>query len=264
MKNAIVIPVYNSLLENSSYMKCVSTWEYYCNKFNIDLVLIGGIKSYKNVENDYAAMCFDRWTDVDFDSNEYERITFVDADTIIRWDAFDFNTWFKENDLEIVVVPDQGAPGVPMYHFNQWLGFDSEIYTYVKGYFNAGFVSLKSTYLNKIKENLLICKKYYYSEKDIDTHVEGIGKKGGLRLDAMDQTAINIVLQKHFSENITYISKEFNCQVPYLFKNTEEFKLKYNSFDFLNEGMIFHLGSTTLANTNFINDFWEIFKSYYK
>jgi spermidine synthase len=31
-KNAIVIPVYNSLQENEQYKKCISTWEYYCQK----------------------------------------------------------------------------------------------------------------------------------------------------------------------------------------------------------------------------------------
>jgi hypothetical protein len=40
----------------------------------------------------------------------------------------------------------------------------------------------------------------------------------------------------------------------------------YNSLlnDFLNEGIIFHLGSTTLAYTDFITDFWNLFKENYK
>jgi hypothetical protein len=264
MKNVIVIPTYNSLLENENYSKCIDTWKFYCNKYDIELYLIQGEKSYKEVKNDYAAMCFDRWLDVDFSPEQYDRVTFVDADTIIRWDAYDFNSFFKQYNLDIVVVHDQGGPGIPEYHFNQWLQFNPEIYSFVKGYFNAGFVSMKAKHLIEIKKALIPYKEYYYSEKDINTHVEGIGKEGGVRLDAMDQTAINLVIQSLYPDNIAFVNKTFNCQVPYLYGGNEAFGENYHSFEFLNKGMIFHLGSTTLAYTNFINDFWNTFKEKYQ
>ena len=264
MKNVIVIPTYNSLLNNENYSKCIDTWRFYCDKFGIELYLIQGEKSYKEVKNDYAAMCFDRWLDVDFSPEQYDRVTFVDADTLIRWDAFDFNQIFQENNLEIVVVPDQGGPGIPEYHFNQWLQFNPKIYSFVKGYFNAGFVSMKAEHLVKFKKALLPYKEYYYAEKDINTHVEGIGKPGGVRLDAMDQTAVNISLQELYPDKISFVDKTFNCQVPYLYGGNENFAKNYKSFDFLNEGIIFHLGSTTLAYTDFITDFWNLFKENYK
>lgn len=264
MKNVIVIPTYNSLLNNKNYNNCVNTWRSYCEKHNVELYLIQGEKSYNNIKNDYAGMCFDRWLDVDFSPEEYDRITFVDADTIIRWDAFDFNQVFRENNLEIAVVLDQGGPNVPIYHLNQWLKFNPNIYSFVKGYFNAGFVSMKVRHLIEFKKLLILYKEYYYNEKDINTHVEGIGKIGGVRLDAMDQTAVNIVMQELFLNEITFVPKIFNCQVPYLFKDNQDFINNYKNFDFLNEGIIFHLGSTTLAYTNFMNDFWNTFKSNYE
>jgi DNA gyrase subunit A len=58
---------------------------------------------------------------------------------------------------------------------------------------------LKAEHLVEFKKALLPYKEYYYAEKDINTHVEGIGKPGGVRLDAMDQTAVNISLQELLS-----------------------------------------------------------------
>ncbi len=262
-KNVIVIPVYNSLQEKEQYNKCISTWEFYCKKHNIELYLIKGEKYFTNIL-DTAAMCFDRWTDVNFPTNEYDRITFVDADTFIRWDIPDINQIFKDNNLDIVVVPDQGGPHVGPYHINQWLGFKPNALDIVKKYFNAGFVSMKSHHLFKFQQQIKSYKDYYYNFKDIEGHVKGIGKKGGIRIDGLDQTAVNIILQELFPHDITFISKEFNCQVPYLFDNKNELKENYPRFEFLNKGYIFHLGSTTLTHTNLVNEFWEHFKENYK
>lgn len=37
----------------------------------------------------------------------------------------------------------------------------------------------------------------------------------------------------------------------------------YYSFEFLNEGYIFHLGSSTLAYMNLVNEFWSHFNENY-
>ena len=262
-KNAIVIPTYNSLLKNEQYNTCIKTWRYYCSKHNIELHLLEGEKYY-NESPDYAAMCYDRWIDVNFPISDYDRITFVDADTIVRWDFDDFNQMFENSDLGIVVVEDQGGPHIKPYHVNQWLKFKPDALSIVKNYFNAGFVSMKSYHLSRLQNVIGLYKEYYYTNKDINSHVEGIGKKDGIRIDAMDQTAINISLQDLFPNDVTFVQKDFNCQVPYLFKDKNDFENNYHSFDFLNEGGIFHFGSLTLANTNLINEFWTNFKTHYK
>lgn len=261
-KNAIVIPVYNSLHNNEQYEKCIKTWKFYCQLHNIELHLIEGEKYFNN-SPDYAAMCYDRWTDVNFPVSEYDRVTFVDADTIVRWDLPDINQIFNNNNLDIVVVSDQGGSHVAQYHINQWLQFKPNVFSIVKDYFNAGFVSMKSYHLEKLQNQIGLYKEYYYNNKDINSHVKGIGKENGVRIDAMDQTAVNIALQELFPNNITFLTKEFNCQVPYLFNNEEDFKNNYSNFDFLNKGYIFHLGSSTLAYTNLINEFWDNFKEHY-
>jgi hypothetical protein len=262
-KNAIVIPVYNNLYENEQYNKCIKTWEFYCKKHNIELYLLEGDKYYNN-SPDYAAMCFDRWTDKKFPISEYNRVTFIDADTLVRWDLPDINDIFDQNGLNITVVQDQGGSNVLNYHVHQWLGLKPDVLSIVRNYFNAGFVSMKPHHLLRLQKEIPLYKNYYYNNKDIDGHVKGIGKKGGVRIDAMDQTAINIMLQELFPHNISFIPKDFNCQVPYLFNGEEDFKNNYSSFEWLNEGGIFHLGSSTLAHTDLINIFWENFKENYK
>jgi hypothetical protein len=275
-KNAIIISVYNSLLtSNREYEFCIKTWRYYCNKYNIELHLLEGDKylEYKGeIKEDHALMCYDRWLEVDFPISEYNRITFIDADTIIRWDAFDFNELFDQNNLEIAVVHDQSGQGTPPYHFNQWLGFNPNIYSFVKGFFNAGFVSMKVEYLKKFQDNLRSYKEYYYKEKDITCHVEGIGKEGGVRLDAMDNTAVCIALQELYSDKISWIPSTFNLQLGYFYKGENnwlfwedlpKFLKNVSTFDFIDSATIFHLGGVTLHHLNIADIFKNNFQKYY-
>jgi len=272
MKNALVIPVYNSLLNNEEYNICVKTWKQYCNKYNIDLYLLEGDK-YINDKPDYAAMCYDRWMDIKLSPTEYDRVTFVDADTMIRWDAFDINEVLKDNNIKIAVVHDQGGEGTAQYHFNQWLGFKPNLYSFVKGYFNAGFVSMKAIHLCKLQKLFSFYKEYYYNEKDINCHVEGIGKIGGVRIDGMDQTAINLALQELFPNEINFVPNIFNRQVSYIYpgdnnwifwEDWDKFMEKMNTFEFLNEAMLFHLGGILLNRENLMKIFWENFKNKYE
>jgi hypothetical protein len=271
-KNAVVIPVYNSLLSSKEYEICVKTWEIYCKKFNIELHLLKGEK-YFNDKPDYAAMCYDRWLDIIFDPSEYDRITFVDADTMIRWDAFDLNEVFKDNNIEIAVVHDQGGRGIARHHFNQWLGFKPDLYSFVKGYFNAGFVSMKAIHLQELQKSFSSYKEYYYNEKDINCHVEGIGKIGGVRIDGMDQTAINLALQELFTDKVTFVSNIFNRQASYIYpgdnnwifwEDWDKFVEKMSTFEFLNEAILFHLGGILLSRENLMELFWENFKNKYE
>ena len=270
LKNAIVIPVYNSLLKNKEYEICVNTWKYYCNKHNIDLFLLEGDK-YINDKPDYAAMCYDRWLEADCPPSKYDRVTFVDADTMIRWDAFDINKTFKDNNIGIAVSADQGGSGIPEYHFNQWLQFKPNLYSFVKGYFNAGFVSMKATHLQKLQSKFSEYKNYYYTVKDINCHVEGIGKEGGVRIDGMDQTAINLALQELFTD-VTFVPNIFNRQLSYIYpgennwvfwEDWDEFMSKINTFEFLNKALIFHLGGIILSKENLMETFWNNFKNNY-
>jgi hypothetical protein len=77
---------------------------------------------------------------------------------------------------------------------------------------------MKVNQLKEFQKSILPYKEYYYTEKDINCHVKGIGKLGGVRIDAMDQTAVNISLQELFPNKITFVPKIFNCQVNLIIK----------------------------------------------
>jgi len=264
-KNAIVIPFYNSLQENESYKICLKTWEYYCNKYNIELILIKGDKYFKD-KIDHVAMCYDRWTDIKLSPSEYNRVTFVDADTIIRWDFDDLNKILDENNIEIAVVKDQGGSGVPQWHFSQWKEFRPNVFEITKDYFNAGFVSMKSYHLEKIQESMPLFKKYYYDNLDINHRPEGMGKHGGVRLDGLDQTAINICLQELFKDKVVFVDKMFNLQLSYCYPDMNYFINNVLDYRWLNSAFIYHVGGLLLSqkHIDFANNWWENFKTYYE
>lgn len=257
MKNAIIIPVYNNLEAKEAWGLCVKTYEFYCNKHNIDLIKIEGSKL------DHASSCFDRWLDVDLKNiQKYNRITYVDADTLIRWDAYDFNKVLDENGIEIGVVLDQGRGNPGDWHFSQWVPHFPHTKPFLKGYFNAGFVTFKPKHLVEIRSKIEKYKNFYYENHDSNFYPTGIGRPGGIRLDAMDQTAINLTLLELFPNDITFLPKDFNCHVPYLYPNDEYYWSNY-TFDFLNMGIIFHMGSGALNHSNIIQKFWETYGKNY-
>jgi hypothetical protein len=131
---------------------------------------------------------------------------------------------------------------------------------------------MKATHLQKLQNVFHEYKNYYYTEKDINCHVEGIGKPGGVRIDGMDQTAINLALQELFTD-ITFMPNIFNCQLSYIYpgennwvfwENWDEFMNKINTFEFLNEAMLFHLGGILLSKETIMEKFWNNFKDYYQ
>lgn len=263
MKNALIIPAFNSLLDLPEYKTCVNTWKFYCKRYNIELHLLEGNKHYGDNIPDWAGIDFDRYLDKKFPADEYNRITFVDADTIIRWDAYNFYEFFDNNNLNIVVVEDQGGDNVAPYHYNQWKNFKPNLNLHAK-YFNSGFISMKASCLQKIQEEISKYKNYYYNEKDINCHPVGIGKEGGVRLDAPSQTPINIILQEFYSNEIYFAPSIFNLQLSYYYNSWEEFFNNCEKLEFLNSAMIYHLGGVILAQKNLATNFWNLFKNNYQ
>jgi len=264
-KNAIIIPFYNSLKKNKNYRICLKTWEFYCEKYNIELILLETDKYFNN-HLDHVAMCYDRWTEIKLPSSEYDRITFVDADTIVRWDFEDLNKILDENQIKIAVVKDQGGPMVPYFHFSQWKEFKPNVFEITKDYFNAGFVSIKSYHLEKIQEAMPLFKKYYYDNLDINHRPEGMGKPGGVRIDGLDQTAINICLQELFGDDVAFVDKALNLQLSYCYPNMNDFLNNALDYRWLNDAFIYHIGGLLLSQTHidFANNWWENFKNKYK
>ena len=246
---AVIIPVYNNLYKNPNYKVLVESWERYCKKYNIDLILLEGEK------DNTAEICFDRW--VDFTpKKQYKRILYVDGDTYVRKETPNLFEEFENNNFKIVAVPDQGGSG--LYHLNQWKNFNLNWDITSLSYFNAGFISFPIDLFLKFQKLIPKYKDYYLKNKDMKFHPVGVGVENGIRMDALDQTGVNICIQKEIKE-LTLLQHELNYQPvnhnhPELRIDKQIYTIdnrkKLNNLDFLNKGFIFHFGSSTVNRTN--------------
>lgn len=248
-KYTLVIPVYNDVLEqNPQYNLLSKSWEKYCKKHNIDLVYLKGNKPTT------AEMCFERWEDFIPPPN-CKRVTFVDVDTYIREDAPNFFEMFEKEKYDIVAVPDQGGSGP--YHLNQWRGFNPNWDIMTLPYFNAGFISFPIDLYVDFSSKITKYKEYYFNNKDKNSHPIGVGIENGIRMDALDQTGVNLCIQKEI-DKLSLINPIFNYQPwyhhPELRFNEQEFspqnRKQINNFDFLQKAYAFHFGSVFVNRTN--------------
>ena len=251
MKNKyiLVIPIYNDVLnQNLQYNLLSKSWEKYCKKNNIDLVYLKGNKPTT------AEMCFERWEDFTPPSN-CKRVTFVDVDTYIREDAPNFFELFEEEKYNIVAIPDQGGSGP--YHLNQWRGFNPNWDIMSLTYFNAGFISFPIDLYLEFQKLISKYKEYYFKNKDKNTHPIGVGIKNGIRMDALDQTGVNICIQKEIGK-LNLINPIFNYQPWYHHSElqfdmqvyTDQNRKQIDNLDFLQKAYAFHFGSMFVNRTN--------------
>jgi hypothetical protein len=84
--------------------------------------------------------------------------------------------------------------------------------------------------------------------------------------------AVCIVLQELYSDKISWLSSTFNLQLSYIYpgerdwvfwEDWNEFFKKISTFEFLNQGMVFHLGGILLSREKLVETFWNNFKEYY-
>lgn len=246
---AVIIPVYNNLYQNPDYKVLINSWERYCKEYNIDFILLEGKK------DNTAEICFDRWTDF-IPEKSYKRILYVDGDTYVRKETPNLFEEFEKNNLRIVAVPDQGGSGP--YHLNQWKDYNPDWDIMSLPYFNAGFISFPIDLFLEFQKLIPKYKDYYFKNHDNKFHPIGVGVENGIRMDALDQTGVNICIQKELKE-LTLLQHELNYQPvnhnnPELRVNkqvyTTDNRKKLNNLDFLNKGFIFHFGSSTINRTN--------------
>ena len=253
-KYALIIGAFsiNSLPTPKKYLTCISTWEYWCKKHNIDLILLDG-----NKEN-VVDVVFGKWLDFDLyvDLEKYKGLAMVDWDTIVRWDAPNFIEHFlNQENFQASLTPDQGGSG--KWHYDQWLKFDPNLYTYCSQYFNSGVIIAKPEVFKSLKDNMGIYYEFYMTHKGKEFHPVGIGIEGGSRIDAPDQTPVNLIVNKNFKNGLYSSPIEVNYMVPLHSKNFED----PNSY--IEKAIVFHYGSGVVNRTKVVENFWEKYKNNY-
>jgi hypothetical protein len=253
MKTALLVAAFDIKDEprHPKYITCLKTWESWCKNNNIDFIPLTGRK--ENIVD----VVFSKWTDLDkfIDLNNYDYITMVDFDTVVRWDCPNFMEQFYHEGITVTMVLDQGGPYVGKWHYDQWLSFDPNLYSYSSNYFNSGFISAKSEVFKLLIKEMPKFKEYYLSHKDKQYHPVGIGIDKGIRLDAPDQTPVNLILNKHYKVSIS--PNILNYMVSHYVSDLN------NDISYINDALIIHYGSGNVLGTQVVDNFWENFKSYY-
>lgn len=162
------------------------TWEYYCDKYGIDLIVCD--------ENQLDT--FPIWNKemIHIIGADYDKIGIVDCDTMIRWDAPNI---FDQ-------IGDDNFAGVNDLCDLDWLfssiagrqHFFAEVVMDIDKYLNAGVLFFGKRYLSVFKELL----EFYLEHR---SEIDSI-KTGG-----KEQTLLNFVLQKN-KVNIKKLSPAWN------------------------------------------------------
>jgi hypothetical protein len=255
MKTAIVVAAFSIKNQtfDSRYLTCLKTWEFWCKKNGIDFIPLVGEK--ENIVD----VLFSKWTDLELFVNleKYDYITMVDFDTIVRWDCPNFMELFHKEQITVTMVLDQGGRAVSAWHYNQWLSFDPTLYTYANNYFNSGFISAQPGVFRTLVQEMGQYRDYYLSNKDKSYHPVGIGISGGIRLDAPDQTPVNLIIHKHFGNQISISPNILNYMVAHHIANLN------NDVSYIQDALIIHYGSANVCETNVVDNFWSHFGQYY-
>ena len=175
---------------------CLNTWKYWCDKNDVDLVLLD-----EEIEdaNEMSAT-WQRYYVFDVLENsgiEYNQVAMVDLDTMIKWDTPNFfeltnNELSAVKDNEVVEWTYNSKNGYqhmfPNVDFNWW------------DYVNAGFIIVNHKHKKMFKKII----DFYHTNKEhlLDLQYNKL-RKGS------DQTPFNYMIRK-MGCKITYLPKIYN------------------------------------------------------
>lgn len=239
-KNVVVITSMKGLVDNSYEEYCLNTWKPWCDKKNIDLIIL----DEPIADTSYTKPTWQRWYIWDILENnglDYNKVALVDVDTMIHWDSPNI---FDEINNEIGVCVDNDNIG--------WVNQSIKGYKHMfdvnldwTEYFNCGMVVLP-------KSSKDFCKKIItFWEKN---HSELINIQSTLS-KGTDQTPVNYISKKYKKK---YLNKKWN--LTHL--NRKEI---LNNFEFVNCGYIFHFnGFDKAMRTPLMKQTWEQIKNNYE
>ena len=161
---------------NSNYSKySLFTWQSWCKKNNIDFLVLDNHNTFFNNPK------WNKYTIFDYIGDKYNKIIYVDSDTMIKWDAPNPFNFYNEDELCGVI--DNSSLRWIHNSINSYQKFYPNIKLLYERYFNSGvvFFSKKHKYLH---DNLKKLYKNHFKELD---KITGVGK---------DQTILNFEVTK--------------------------------------------------------------------
>lgn len=239
-KNAVIITSMKGLVDNSCEKYCLNTWKPWCEKNNIDLIVLNEPIS----DTSYTKPTWQRWYIWEILKNseiDYDKIALVDVDTMVHWNSP--NIFNEINDEIGVCVDNDNISWVNQSIKGYKHMFDTDIdWT---EYFNCGMVILP-------KSSKEFCEEIINFWEN--NHKELINLQDTLR-KGTDQTPVNYVAKNY---KVKYLNKKWN--LTHL--NRKEI---LNNLEFVDCGYIFHFnGFDKAMRTPIMKQTWERIKQNYE
>ena len=241
-KNIVVITSMSGEVDISYKEICLNTWNYWCKKHNVELVVL----DTELVDINYMKPTWQRWYVLDvLESNgiDYNQVALVDVDTMIHWNAPNF---FDETNNQFSACVDNDNVGWVKQSIDGYRKYFENDLDWEK-YFNCGFIVINKTHK-------LLCDKItkFRNENHSDmVYLQNTLRKG------TDQTPVNyIVNDSEFTVN--YLSKKWN--LTHL--NRKEI---LQNLMFVDLGWVWHFnGFDKNQRFQIMNSVWENIKQNYE
>lgn len=241
MKNLIYIPATNGIQDELPYG--IKTWKYYCEKYNIKLIISDELPPSNN--EIYKNANFQQYLTSKLTEEEYDKLLIVDCDTMIRWDSPNIFEEFSNDTFS--VIKDISGEDSGRYHLNQWLKFNPNIKTPPQNYFNSGFLLLSKNNYLQLKDAI----QPYYEE-----YIR-VKRDNEYRIDTSDQTPTNIISYDLFEKEIKFLPDIWNNMVMF----------KYDDASFINDSYVWHFTGPRMGGwgnkSNIMEQIWDHIKNQY-
>jgi len=241
-KNVVVITSMKGKVDISCEPYCVNTWKYWCDKNNVDLIVLSDPLS----DTEYMKPTWQRWYVWDILENselDYDKVALVDVDTMIRWDALNFFNEVKTNEIAVCVDNDnigwvkQSIDGYKHLFPDTSIEWDE--------YFNCGFVVIgkdKRPTCDKIKE--------FWNE-----HATSLVQLQNTLRKGTDQTPVNYITKQE--GGVKYLNKKWNLT------HLNRKEILHNGM-FIDCGYVWHFnGFDKAARKNIMEQTWNQIKQNY-
>lgn len=219
---------------------CLNTWKYWCNKNNVDLIIL----SEPITDVNYMKPTWQRWyiwNILDDNNLIYDKVLLVDVDTMIHWQSPNI---FDEIDNEIGVCIDNDNIGWVKKSIDGYAHFFNNKLDWTE-YFNCGVILLTHSSKNFCNEII----KFWENNSTKLIELQTTLQKG------TDQTPVNYIAKNY---NIKFLNKKWN--LTHL--NRKEI---LNDFEFINCGYVWHFnGFDKSLRTSIMKKTWENIQEHYK
>lgn len=222
----------------------IKSWEYYCKKHNIDLLIID-----ENV-GQYDFPIWNKSLCHKFGQG-YDKIGLVDSDTIIRWNAP--NIFDQVNPDKFYGVNDLCDLNWLLDSIQQRQRFFPDVNIDITKYLNAGVLFFGKMYLPLFESFL----NFYLENKNEIQEIKGGGK---------EQTLLNFWLQKN-NVKIELLSPEWNLLSIHrknMFTGNWQLKVDLTPY-FLKYAYVWHFTGFPIEDrVRLMQQTWEIIKENYE